>query len=382
MGVIDNRVWDGLTDEEAARRLAADGPNVLPRQERRSFLRIVRDVMREPMLALLAGGGLVYFALGDTHEALVLLAFACISILITVAQETRTERAIEALRDLTSPRACVIRSGRQMRIAGRDVVRGDLVILGEGDRVPADGVVREEDGLSLDESILTGESVPVGKAVAPRGACAVMQRPGGDGLPFVYSGALVVRGSGLFEVLGTGVRSEIGQIGHALSDIEAESPRLQQETRRLVVWMAMMGGIASLLCVVLYGLFRGGWLDAVLAGIALGMSMLPEEFPVVLAVFMAMGAMRMSRARVLTRRAAAIEDLGSATVLRPNLALGIVALVVVSVLSATQLLPVVAGLFGFAPAPLGQLMLVGLLVGGLLICLEAIKPFWRRHLYV
>lgn len=305
----------GLTDDEAARRLATDGPNVLPRQARRSFWKIVRDVMREPMLALLGAGGLVYFALGDTQEALILLAFACVSIIITVAQETRTERAIDALRDLTSPRALVIRSGRQIRIAGRDVVRGDLVLLAEGDRVPADGVLLEEDGLGIDESILTGESVPVGKGATLHPDLAVMQRPGGDGLPCIFSGTLVVRGAGVFNVRATGVRSEIGQIGHALSDIEAEAPRLQQETRRLVGWMALFGGVASLICVLLYGLFRGGWLDAVLAGIALGMSMLPEEFPVVLTVFMAMGAMRMSRARVLTRRAAAIEDLGSATVL-------------------------------------------------------------------
>lgn len=305
----------GLSSEEAGRRLTADGPNALPQAKRRSLRRILVDVMREPMLALLAVGGLVYFALGDTHEALVLLAFACVSILITVAQEARTERAIEALRDLTSPRALVIRDGRQIRIAGCDVVRGDLVRVCEGDRIAADGVVLENDGLSLDESVLTGESMPVDKGIMSGLDHVTMPRPGGDGLPFVFSGSLVVRGAGLFQVLATGAQSEIGRIGHQLSTIETDAPRLQRETRRLVGWMALLGGTASLLCVVLYGLLRGGWLDAVLAGIALGMSMLPEEFPVVLTVFMAMGAMRMSRARVLTRRAAAIEDLGSATVL-------------------------------------------------------------------
>ncbi len=305
----------GLSEEEARRRLSAEGPNALPQGKRRTLKRIIVDVMREPMLALLAVGGLVYFALGDIHEALVLIAFACVSIIITVAQEARTERAVEALRDLTSPRALVIRDGRQIRIAGNEVVRGDLVLISEGDRVAADGVLLGNDGLSLDESVLTGESVPVDKGIVSDLDEVKMPRPGGDGLPFVFSGSLVVHGSGLFQVLATGKRSEIGKIGHQLSKIESDAPRLQQETRRLVGWMALLGGTASLLCVVLYGLMRGGWLDAVLAGIALGMSMLPEEFPVVLTVFMAMGAMRLSRARVLTRRASAIEDLGSATVL-------------------------------------------------------------------
>ena len=304
----------GLSDAEAAARLAAEGPNELPRQGERTFIRIVLDVVREPMLALLIGAGLIYLALGDLHEALILVAFAGLSIIITVVQEARTERALDALRDLTSPNALVIRDGVRKRIPGREVVRGDLVVLGEGDRVPADGWIVEDDGLNLDESLLTGESVAVRKA-ACAAAPASMARPGGDGLPFVFSGSLIVRGAGLGIVMATGPGSEIGRIGQVLSTLETEAPRLRQQTRRLVLWFAAIGTAASLLAVVLYGLFRGSWLEATLAGIALGMSMLPEEFPVVLTIFMAMGAMRMSRERVLTRRAAAIETLGSATVL-------------------------------------------------------------------
>jgi P-type Ca2+ transporter type 2C len=131
----------------------------------------------------------------------------------------------------------------------------------------------------------------------------------------VYSGSLVVRGSGIAEVIATGPRSEIGKIGQSLQSLETEPPRLQHQTARLVRLCAIGGAVVSLLAVVLYGTLRGGWLDAVLAGIAIGMSMLPEEFPVVLTIFMAMGAWRISKARVLTRRAASIEALGSATVL-------------------------------------------------------------------
>jgi Ca2+-transporting ATPase len=188
-------------------------------------------------------------------------------------------------------------------------------MLAEGDRVPADAVIVECRDLQTDESLLTGESVPVRKTAAVGISHFESQRPGGDDLPYVFSGSLVVRGTGTGEVVATGIRSEIGKIGHSLSTLETEPPRLHAQTRRLVRVFALAGGAVSVLAVLLYGTLRGGWLDAVLAGIALGMSMLPEEFPVVLAVFMAMGAWRISQARVLTRRAAAIETLGSATVL-------------------------------------------------------------------
>jgi Ca2+-transporting ATPase len=186
----------GLSDDEAQARLEQEGYNELPRSGRRTVFRTILEVMREPMLALLAGGGAVYLALGDLREALILLAFAMVSIVITVVQERRTERVLEALRDLTSPRAHVIRDGVRKRIAGREVVRGDLVVLSEGDRVPADAVLLHASDLQADESLLTGESVPVRKVSRARaGGTAV--RPGGDDLPLVFSGALIVRGTGI-----------------------------------------------------------------------------------------------------------------------------------------------------------------------------------------
>ena len=304
----------GLSEADAQARLRTEGYNELPRPDRRTPLRIVLEVLREPMLALLLGGGAIYLVLGDLKEALILLAFATMSVVITVVQETRTERVLEALRDLTSPRALVIRDGARKRIAGREVVRGDFVVLAEGDRVPADALLVQSHDLKTDESLLTGESMPVRK-IADGSAPGKDHRPGGDDLPYVFSGSLVVRGAGMGEVIATGALSEIGKIGQSLATLETEPPRLQAQTRRLVRVFAMVGGAVSVLAVLLYGTLRGGWLDAMLAGIALGMSMLPAEVPVVLTVFMAMGAWRISRARVLTRRAAAIEALGSATVL-------------------------------------------------------------------
>jgi len=304
----------GLSDSEAQARLTAEGANELPQPDRRTPLRIVLDVLREPMFALLIGGGVIYLLLGDIKEALILLAFAMLSIAITVVQETRTEHVLETLRSLASPRALVIRNGVRKRIPGREVVRGDVILLAEGDRVPADALLLEARDVQADESLLTGESVPVRKLASPNVARA-MAAPGGEDMPCVYSGSLVVRGNGAAEVVATGANSEMGKIGQLLHRLEPEPARLQIQTRSLVRLAAIGGGAVSVVVMVLYGLFRGGWLEALLAGITIGMSMLPEEFPVVLTVFMAMGAWRISRARVLTRRSAAIEALGSATVL-------------------------------------------------------------------
>jgi P-type Ca2+ transporter type 2C len=305
----------GLTAAEASTRLAADGPNELPKAGSRSALRIVGEVLREPMLALLLVGGVAYLLLGDLAEALILLAFATFSVAVTVIQETRTEHVLEALRDLSAPRALVIRDGAHVRIAGREVVRGDLMVIELGDRIAADALLFDANDLLIDESLLTGESLPVGKVAGGTDAAVGDHRPGGDGQPYLYSGSLVARGSGIALVTATGVSSEIGKIGQSLATLDTEAPRLRAETTRIVQLCALGGGAVALLVVLLYGLLRGGWIDAVLAGIATGMAMLPEEFPVVLTIFLAMGAWRIGQVGVLTRRAAAIETLGSATVL-------------------------------------------------------------------
>jgi Ca2+-transporting ATPase len=305
----------GLTGDAARARLAEEGANELARAGARPLWRIAVEVLREPMLALLLAGGLVYLLLGDLAEALILLGFATFSVVVTVVQETRTEHVLEELRDLSAPRALVIRDGARVRIAGREVVRGDLLVLEQGDRVAADAALVEASDLQSDESLLTGESLPVGKVAEADDAIERAPRPGGEDRAYVYAGSLVARGSGLARVLATGSHTEIGRIGQSLAMLDTEAPRLRAETTRIVSWCAIGGGGVALLVVALYGLLRGGWIDAVLAGIAIGMAMLPEEFPVVLTVFLAMGAWRIGKVGVLTRRAAAIETLGSATVL-------------------------------------------------------------------
>jgi Ca2+-transporting ATPase len=303
----------GLSEIEAAERLHIDGPNELPSSKPRTIWAIAWGVVREPMFLLLLAAGAIYLILGDLEEALLLLGFVFVVMGITLYQERKTERALEALRDLSSPRALVIRGRQRRRIAGREVVRGDILVLSEGDRVPADGVLLSSLNLSVDESLLTGESVPVRKSVGdPSTAIA---RPGGDDLPFVYSGTLIVQGQGIAHVQATGLTTELGKIGKALQTVQTEDTPLQKETRRLVRILATVGVSLCVAVALLYGLSRGNWLNGLLAGIALAMAMLPEEFPVVLMIFLALGAWRISQSRVLTRRIPAVETLGSATVL-------------------------------------------------------------------
>ncbi len=304
----------GLTEEEAAASFARHGFNELPSSKPRSILLIAFEVIREPMLLLLLACGSTYLLLGDVKEAVILLFFVAIVIGITLHQERKTERALEALRDLSSPRAMVVRGGVRKRIAGRDVVPGDLLVLSEGDRVPADGVLLSAVNLTTDESMLTGESVPVRKQAAAAAALE-MGLPGGDDLPFLFSGTLVVRGTGLAVAKATGIRTEFGKIGKSLREVEQEPTLLQLDTRQMVRRLALAGLGLCVSLVVFYGLTRGNWLRGFLAALALAMAILPEELPVVLTVFLALGAWRMSRNRVLTRRMPAIEMLGAATAL-------------------------------------------------------------------
>ncbi|WP_017301667.1 cation-translocating P-type ATPase [Nodosilinea nodulosa] len=306
----------GLSEQEASARLKQEGYNELPSARSRNLFVIAWDIAQDPIFLLLVGGGIIYWVLGDLQEALILLGFVFFIMGISLYQEGKTEHAMEALRNLSSPRALVIRDGQRQRITGREVVRGDVLVLAEGDRVPADAIVLSCSNLSTDESLLTGESVPVRKVAADIDAQhGKMARPGGDDLPFVYSGTLVVQGQGIAQVRAIGAQTEMGTIGKALQGVKLEATPLQQEMTRLVNRLL---GIALSLCVaivVIYGLTQGHWLQGILAGITLAMAILPNEFPVVVTIFLALGAWRISQRQVLARRASAVETLGSATVL-------------------------------------------------------------------
>lgn len=295
----------GLSSAEAAARLLRDGPNLLPQTEQRRWPAIVWKVLREPMLLLLLAAAMVYLLLGDPGEAALLGASVLVVIALTVYQEQKSERALQALRDLSSPRAQVLRDGQPCLVAAREVVVGDVILVAEGDRLPADARVFDEADLHVDESLLTGESVPVRRSVT--------SRESEDSL--LHASTLVVRGRGTAEVVATGTRTTVGRIGTALQSIQVEITPMQREMRRVVMLFAWLALGSCVVVTALYLATRGSWLDALLAGITLAIANIPEEFPVVLTVFLALGAWRMAQHSALVRRTPAIEALGATTVL-------------------------------------------------------------------
>lgn len=303
----------GLTEKEAAMRLKKEGFNEIPSQQKKGFVQMLLNIVREPMLLLLLCSGAIYLALGEKKDALILSSFVIAVIGITFYQERKTENALAALKNLSSPRALVIRGQIEHRIPGREVVREDLIILREGDRIPADATVLFCSNLSADESLLTGESLAVRKSEWDNKEA--QKQPGGNDLPFVFSGTLVVSGHGVAKVTSVGPKTEIGKIGKALETIKEEDTLIKKETNKIVKNFAIGGLLLSLVIIIVYGITRGSWIQGFLAGLTLSMAMLPEEFPVVLLIFLTLGAWRISKSSVLTRNTGAIETLGAATTL-------------------------------------------------------------------
>ena len=289
----------GLTSEEARVRLSAVGPNALPSEAEKSLFQIALSVAKEPMLLLLISAGAISFLLAELVDALLLMGTVFIVLGISIYQERRTERALHALHELTAPLALVIRDEKEVRVPSSQLVPGDLILLLEGDRVAADAKLVTDSAIELDESQLTGESIPVPKR-------------SGDG---VFTGSLVVRGHGQAEVTQTGVHTALGKIGKSLQEITQERTLLQKNIDRIVRIVGVFALIAVLAVFYLYGSSRGDWLTGALAGIATAMALIPEEFPVIITLFMALGAWRMAKVRVIARRPASIEALGSVTVL-------------------------------------------------------------------
>ena len=289
----------GLTSLEAARLLTEFGPNSVESDTSRSRLSETFAVLREPMLLLLLAAGLISFFLADLTDAILLMFTVVIVLGISIYQQQRTNRALAALKELTAPLAHVVRDGLEVRISSRDVVPGDLIILSEGDRVVADAELVTVSSLECDESLLTGESIPITKGTGE----------------IAFTGSLAVRGHGRARVFATGNETELGKIGKSIESIPYTRTHLQQSIDSIV---KAIGGVALLTViaiVIIYGVTRGNWLEGGIAAIAAAMALIPEEFPVILTLFMALGAWRMARVRVIARQAPAIEALGSVTVL-------------------------------------------------------------------
>jgi Ca2+-transporting ATPase len=306
----------GLASEEAARRLEQFGPNSLPKPKGPNTFAIIFRTLREPMFLLLATTAILYLLIGDLGEGLFVTCGAGASIVLVVVQEIRSERALRALRDLAEPMARVVRDGRETRIASQYLVPGDVIFVGEGERLPADGVLRAGDALIVDESALTGESAPVTKSIEARQVIFdAIPEPGGENTPFVYSATLIVRGSAAVEVLRTGSRTAIGAIGRSLEAIETTPSPLQRTTKSLTAKIGVFSIIFCVIVILAYGFVHRDWIEGAFAGLTLAIGLLPEEFPMVLTIFLAIGAWRLAQCNVLVRRAAATETLGSVSVL-------------------------------------------------------------------
>lgn len=313
----------GLSTAEALRRLRDCGPNVLQQERSPSPWALLVDALREPMLALLAVAAFLYWLLGDAAEAAILGSSVLLVVANTVYQAGKTQKALAALRELSSPQARVLRDGRAAVCDARELVPGDVVLLGPGDRVPADATLLDSAALRVDESLLSGESVPAEKS-ASSGSGAVDAEAGSSAgganetasTSRIFAGTLVVGGNAQARVDATGSCTSIGKIGAALRGIALERSPMQREIDRAVVLFAALGlAFCALVTVVYAGSGRGSWLDALLAGITLAIASIPEEFPVVLTLFLALGAWRLAAVKVLVRRPPAIETLGAISVL-------------------------------------------------------------------
>lgn len=297
----------GLSSQEAQRLLKLHGPNEIPDDQPKTWWKSMVRILGEPLILLMIGCVIIYTLLGNLEDAVVLSFFFLITMTVTIVQEHRTERALAALKQMTMPQVKVIRDGHTKTISGRDLVPGDLLVIKEGDRIMADGSLMMTEHLQVDESLLSGESLPVLKE-AHGESLAEIERVH---TTQVYAGSLVVHGQGMLQVNHTGINTSIGQIGRSLVNIKQEKTPLQKNIRTLVVRFTIAGLLTSAFLVGVYVYQNGELLKGLLAGLTLAMGILPEEFAVVLTIFLALGAWRLATQNVLTRRNEAIETLGA-----------------------------------------------------------------------
>lgn len=293
---MDNQ---GLSCDQVVAQRQKFGENRLPDREKKSSLKLIVTILTEPMIFLLLAVVVLYFFLGDWRETVVLALSVVGVVVLEFYQDTKTERALEALRSLSAPQCEVLRGGEYVTIPSTEVVVSDILVINEGDRVAADGELIESNGVSANESILTGESVVVEKNIDDK----------------VYSGTVIVSGHGLVKVSSVGAQTEMGRIGMSLHDIKPEKTLLQKEVNKVVRYVALAAVSLAVALTLLFWVLRGDFLQGFLAGLTLSIAILPEEFPVVLSVFMALGAWRLAKSNVLARKSQTIETLGSATVL-------------------------------------------------------------------
>jgi Ca2+-transporting ATPase len=302
----------GISDDEAARRLAELGPNELRAPEHVHWSRVLLSQFQNVLILILLGAAVLSAALGHAVEAIAIAAILALAVTLGFVQELRAERAIEKLRAMAAATAHVVRGGREVHVPARELVPGDVVLLAAGARVPADARLLEAPNLQADEASLTGESVPVEKQVAPLPDSALAL---GDRTNLVFAGTAVTYGRARGVVVATGMETEVGSIARLLESVEEERTPLQQNLDRVGKVLAL-AAVAVVAVIVAMGLLRGQpILEILVFGIALAVAVVPEALPAVVTISLAIGVQRMVRRHALVRRLAAVETLGSTSVI-------------------------------------------------------------------
>ena len=307
----------GITSLEAHRRQEKFGKNELIPKKKENFFIKVLHIICEPMFILLIAAAVIYFILGEPRDGAIMLVFVIGVISIDVIQEWKTDKTLKALKDLSAPHIKVIRDGKEKLIASSDLVPGDIMIISEGVKIPADGEILKASDLCVDESSLTGEAEGVWKISVEEA------EPSNDywRLDYCYAGTLVTQGSAYVLVDKIGAETEYGKIGKDVSAAPESPTPLQKQTSSLVKLCAVIAVVLFIAVAVITWFnipdhkFKDRLIESILSGITLAMAMIPEEFPVVLTVFLSMGAFRLARQQSLVRRLPSVETLGAVSVL-------------------------------------------------------------------
>ncbi len=308
----ENEFHKGLSDKEAVKKLKEHGPNTLAEAKRISPLKIFLQQFSDFMVMILLAATAISALMGEMTEAVTIVAIVLLNAILGFVQEYRTEKTMEALKGLAAPTAKVVRSGRSVVIPAEQIVPGDLIILETGDRVPADASLLESSSLQVDESLLTGESVPVEKSVSRSGRKLfdAMQKS-----TSVFMGTVVTGGRAKAIVFATGMNTEMGNIAGLIQDIEEEQTPLQRKLDHLGKHI-VAGCLIICAVVAITGVLRGEKLfDMLLAGISLAVAAVPEGLPAIVTIALALGVQRMLKRNALIRKLPAVETLGCASII-------------------------------------------------------------------
>ena len=305
---IDFDQYQGLSEGKVIANQDKYGLNTLSKQKKKGIFTYILRVLQEPMLLMLLLAAILYFAIGSNWDGVLMIAGVLTMIGIDIYQEKKTDRALEALKELSTPKVNVIRDGETILISSEELTNGDLLLAQEGDRIAGDGKILDSVNFSVDESLLTGETGAIHKSKGGKSSAKKEKN-------IVYTGTLVLSGQAVVEITAIGNKTQYGQIGSSLSEIKDEATPLQKKIRQIVKIFGIVGALACIALMVIIYFITSDVIDSLLKGLTLAISVIPEEIPVVLTVFAALGAYRLTRKKTLVRHINAVETVGHITTL-------------------------------------------------------------------